>query len=236
MDKVEDKAGKQSKLLFVLVNACTVLNMLLGAAAVFAAPHNVVLAAWLIAASVIFDASDGYLARRWGVSSEFGAQLDSLGDFSSFCLGAGVMMYYAISAQGAAPWLCGAAAAVYIVCGAVRLARYNATTDSLCPPEYFQGLPTTAAACILAALVVFGRCDNATYLASFTGLYGLLMVCTLPYPKLTKMTWVPKWVWCIPFALAPLCATYVTWICVAVYTLSGGVIWIKRRGSQTPRD
>ena len=234
---MEDKTETKSKMLFVLVNACTVLNMMLGVAAVFAAPHNVVLAAWLIAASVIFDASDGYLARRWGVSSEFGAQLDSLGDFSSFCLGAGVMMYYAVAEQGASPWLCGLAAALYIVCGAVRLARYNATTDSLCPPEFFQGLPTTAAACILAALVVFGRCGNAVHLAALTGLYGLLMVCTLPYPKLTKMTWVPKCVWCIPFALAPLCATAVTWICVGTYTLSGGCVWIKRRcNRKTPRE
>ena len=234
---MEDKTENKSKMLFVLVNACTVLNMMLGVAAVFAAPHNVVLAAWLIAASVIFDASDGYLARRWGVRSEFGAQHDSLGDFSSFCLGAGVMMYYAVAEQGASPWLCGLAAALYIVCGAVRLARYNATTDSLCPPEFFQGLPTTAAACILAALVVFGRCGNAVHLAALTGLYGLLMVCTLPYPKLTKMTWVPKWVWCIPFALAPLCATAVTWICVGTYTLSGGCVWIKRRcNRKTPRE
>ncbi|MDO5296366.1 MAG: phosphatidylcholine/phosphatidylserine synthase [bacterium] len=228
----DNSAEPKSKLLFVLVNACTVLNMLLGVAAVFAAPHNVILAAWLIAASVIFDASDGYLARRWGVSSEFGAQLDSLGDFSSFCLGTGAMMYYAIAGQGAAAWLCGLAAALYIVCGAVRLARYNATTDSLCPPQYFQGLPTTAAACILAALVVFGRCNDSVTLAALTCVYGLLMVCTLPYPKLTKMTWIPKWVWFIPFVLAPLCATAVTWICVATYTLSGGLVWIKQRRSR----
>ncbi|MBQ7567223.1 CDP-alcohol phosphatidyltransferase family protein [bacterium] len=229
-------AERKSKLLFVLVNACTLLNLLMGVAAVFVAPKCLVLAAWLIAASVIFDASDGYLARRWGVSSEFGAQLDSLGDFSSFALGTGVMMYYAIICHGVSPLWGGLAAAAYIVCGAIRLARYNATTDSLCPPEYFMGLPSTAAACILAAIVVFGKCECGLSLAALTAVYGLLMVCTLPYPKLTKMTWVPKWVWAIPFVLAPFCATVVTWVCVATYTLSGAYVWLRRRtGSKRGR-
>ena len=225
MDKNTDL---RAKLLFVAVNGCTTLNMLLGVTAVCVSPHSTVLAAWLIAASVIFDACDGYLARRWGVSSEFGAQLDSLGDFSSFSLGTGVMMLYAMRGSGL-PWIWAVpAAALFVVCGAVRLARYNATTDSLCPPEYFQGLPTTAAACILAALVVFGQCACPWTLAGLTVLYAVLMVCSLPYPKLTKMTWVPKWVWFLPALLAPFSTLAVTWVCVGTYTFSGGLVWIKR--------
>lgn len=224
----ECPAGKKPQ--FVIVNACTLLNMLLGLAAVFVAAYSTVAAAWLIGASVVFDACDGTLARRWGVSSEFGAQLDSLGDFSSFSLGTGAIMLYTMRGLALPLEWAAVPAAVYMVCGAIRLARYNATTDSLCPPEYFQGLPTTGAACILAALVVFGQCQCALCWVLFTVLYGLLMVCNLPYPKLTKMAWVPKWVWLIPAVALPFFPKEVTWTCVGLYTISGPLVWWRRQG------
>ncbi len=217
----------KKKLCFVIVNGCTSLNMFLGVAAIFLAPLNPMWAAWCLVASVIFDACDGYLARKWGVSSEFGAQLDSLGDFCSFSLGTGAMSYYWIAGQVPLAW-CLVAVATYILCGAIRLARYNANTDSLCPPEYFQGLPTTAAACSLATLCILGRCEQPLVPCLLTLVYGLLMVSSLPYPKLTRMTWMPKWVWFTPLAVAAFSPMVSAWLFVGVYAVSGPIVWIKR--------
>ena len=222
------------KFLFCVVNACTSLNTLLGVAAIFLAPISIVYAAICVGASTIFDAVDGFLARRWQVNSGFGAQLDSLGDFSSFGMATGVIGYYWVG-HGAVNVWAWVGAAFYILCAAIRLARYNANTDSLCPPAYFEGLPSTAAACSLAALVIFGNSSDSLINLLLLMFFGALMVSRLPYPKLTRMGWMPKWVWLIPVIMAFFSTWLTAWLCVGAYAVSGFVVALrpsKRRGNE----
>ena len=111
----------------------------------------------LIFAAMIFDALDGKIARMANLTSEFGAQLDSLCDMVSF----GVAPAYLVFLEAVSKdlfrhsryaWVC---AVLYIICAALRLARFNVETE---PDEeahrYFRGLPTPAAAGVIAGLAL----------------------------------------------------------------------------------
>lgn len=231
---------------FVIVTCCTCFNMFLGLLALYLAVHGqVYYAAWSLLASVIFDACDGFLARRWNVASEFGAQLDSLADFASFCIAGGALAYYwqlpqaggeALLARLPQPLM--ALCAFFFICmGAIRLARYNANTDSLCPPSFFEGIPTTGAAAILAMFCIADpqlQVFNGTSVAVITVLFAYLMVCKLPYPKVTKITWLPKWAWLTPVPVALYSLPAAIWIFCSIYLLSGPVFYFlnKRQHSE----
>ncbi|MCR4784339.1 MAG: CDP-alcohol phosphatidyltransferase family protein [bacterium] len=258
---------------FAIVTACTCFNMFLGLLAFYLAASGCPFwACWALLASVCFDACDGFLARKWGVASEFGAQMDSLADFASFCL-AGGSLAYAWSAACASPsyslaniasnyssglagaiealiqggWRAGGGFApltggqhivmllvafCYICLGGMRLARYNATTDSVCPPSFFQGLPTTGAAAIMAALCLSNFMSPVGWpgfsiygIAFLTVLFALLMVSSLPYPKLTKMTWVPKWLWALPVVVALFSLPGSAYFFCGLYLVSGPIYY-----------
>ncbi|HKK01989.1 MAG TPA: CDP-diacylglycerol--serine O-phosphatidyltransferase [Desulfuromonadales bacterium] len=108
-------------------------------------------AAWFILVSSIFDALDGKVARLTGTTSRFGVEYDSLADLVSFGVAPGILMYsWALRPFGKLGWL---AAFLYVVCGALRLARFNvqvATVES----KRFVGLPIPAAASMVAACVL----------------------------------------------------------------------------------
>lgn len=217
---------------FYLVNACTSLNLFLGLGALFLASiGEITYASILLLASVGFDACDGFLARKWGVSSEFGAQLDSLGDFASFCIASGALSYYWFS-PGLPHWLMAIAAGAYILLGAIRLARYNSSVDPICPPAYFEGMPTTAASAMLAMFCLATPELNCWVGLAITVVLGALMVCKLPYPKLTKMTWMPFWAWLVPFACAAVFFSASIWFFCVIYLCSGPVVAWRQRGQQ----
>jgi len=122
-------------------------------------------AAWMIFMAMIADAVDGFVARRSGSSSNFGGQLDSLSDVISFGLAPAFLMLRVVEShlqESATPvfgtflgrllWL---AAALYVCCAILRLARFNVENA---PEESahmdFNGLPSPAAASLIAALVL----------------------------------------------------------------------------------
>ena len=78
----------------LVVNGCTSLNLMFGLTTVLLSCHGYTfIASWCLLGSVIWDAADGFLARRWQVASEFGAQLDSLADMTSFSVGGAAFVY-----------------------------------------------------------------------------------------------------------------------------------------------
>lgn len=107
-------------------------------------------ALWVLA-SAIFDGLDGKVARLTGTASKFGVEYDSLADLVSFGVAPGLLMYaWALKPFGRLGWL---AAFLFVVCGALRLARFNvqvATVES----KRFIGLPTPAAASMVCATVL----------------------------------------------------------------------------------
>src|SRR6185369_7337850 len=102
---------------FGLANACTLASIMLGMSAVFISMHgDPRLAAMLLLGCVIFDGVDGAVARKMGVASPFGAQMDSLADMCSFGIAAPVVLYAAL--HGQAPALLIAIACGMIAAGA----------------------------------------------------------------------------------------------------------------------
>jgi CDP-diacylglycerol---serine O-phosphatidyltransferase len=140
-------------------------------------------AIWILVSS-IFDGLDGKVARLTGTTSKFGVEYDSLADLVAFGVAPGILMYsWALRPFGRLGWL---AAFLFVVCGALRLARFNvqaATVES----KRFVGLPIPAAASIVSATVLlfahFGWPSSYKKLAILVLIYCLafLMVSNFRY-------------------------------------------------------
>ena len=109
------------------------------------------IAAWFILIAAIFDALDGKVARLTGTTSQFGVEYDSLADIVSFGVAPGLLMYsWALKPFGKFGWL---AAFLYVVCGALRLARFNVQVNTV-ESRRSVGLPIPAAARLVASCVL----------------------------------------------------------------------------------
>ena len=110
-------------------------------------------AAVAIFIAMIMDSLDGRVARLTNTESDFGAQYDSLADMVSFGLAPSLVMYeWSLSSLGKLGWL---AAFIFTAGAALRLARFN-TQVGTTGKRYFQGLPSPAAAALLAGMVWVG--------------------------------------------------------------------------------
>jgi CDP-diacylglycerol--serine O-phosphatidyltransferase len=135
----------------ILPSLFTVGNLFLGFWAVVRAFHGQYAeAAPLVFWACLLDVLDGRIARLTGTTSDFGAELDSLADVVSFGVAPAVLAYaWGFSTMPRVGWL---VAFLFVVCGALRLARFNVQKSSV-DGRYFVGLPIPAAAAAVAALV-----------------------------------------------------------------------------------
>lgn len=212
---------------FTMVNACTVASLMLGLVAVFfAIAGDFRLAAIALLGCVVFDGCDGALARRLGVASPFGAQMDSLADLSSFGVAAGIVVYHWLLDQGASPAAAAPACAIVVACAAIRLARFNVSPKN---GRYFCGVPTTMVAAVLALDILIGPQLPPSAHVVAVAVYGLAMVTSFPYAKLASVLRLPPWVWVVPAICAMLNLPLTFGAVVAVYLLSGPVLWLRRR-------
>jgi len=141
-------------------------------------------AAMAIFIAMILDGLDGRVARLTNTQSDFGAQYDSLSDMVSFGAAPALVMYlWAFSSLGKLGLF---AAFVHMAGGALRLARFNTQLTSA-DKRYFQGLPSPAAAAILAGFILISLeygydIEIIKYLAVIlTMSTGLLMVSNFRY-------------------------------------------------------
>jgi CDP-diacylglycerol--serine O-phosphatidyltransferase len=129
----------------------TVGNLFCGYSSVVQASlGDLELAALLILAAGILDGIDGRIARLTKTTSAFGMEFDSLADIVSFGIAPAFLAYHwALHPCGRIGW---SLAFLYVVCAAMRLARYNihAGADD---KRHFVGLPSPMAGCVLACLV-----------------------------------------------------------------------------------
>lgn len=165
-------------------------------------------AVWLILLAVIFDSLDGRLARMGGRTSLFGAEFDSLADVVSFGMTPALMVFFLILApREEYQWfreLGWIIAFIYLLCGAVRLARFNVITNPLLhraeaeSSKDFIGLPIPAAAGTVASLVLLllNMSANAREMRQLTLalpliliLVSFLMVSTVRYPSFKQVNW-----------------------------------------------
>ena len=147
------------------------------------------LAVIAIIVAAIFDALDGRVARRLGVTSRFGAELNSLSDFLCFGVSPALVLYLAsLNDAGALGWV---VTLMFPMCSALRLARFNTALDADIPPPawtgaYFTGVPAPAGALLaLIPLVVSFETEtawprHALVVGTVLVVVGGLMVSRLP--------------------------------------------------------
>ncbi len=121
-------------------------------------PAALFAAGCLIYLAMLFDGLDGAAARWAGNTSEFGAQLDSLCDAISFGAAPAFLMLALAEPVGYHPRVLWVAAALYVVCTVLRLARFNVQADEEFKKKGFSGLPSPAAAAVVASfpIMLFG--------------------------------------------------------------------------------
>lgn len=143
---------KRERARLMAPSAFTTLNMISGFSSVLLAFRgSFTFAAVLIAASIVFDIADGFVARLVGATSPFGLQLDSLADLISFGLAPAVLVHtWALDEWPLLAWL---AAFLWLACAAFRLARFNVTIDPAADKRYFVGLPSPGAAGVVIATI-----------------------------------------------------------------------------------
>ncbi|MGK5680862.1 CDP-alcohol phosphatidyltransferase family protein [Actinoplanes sp. URMC 104] len=211
---------------FAIVNACTLASLALGLSAIFLAMNDEVrLAAAFLVACVAFDGLDGALARKLGVSSPFGAQMDSLADMCSFGLAAPVVVYASLAHEVPTP---AAAVACMLVaaCAAIRLARFNVSPKD---GKFFSGVPTTLAAAVLAVTVLIDLPLPGLAVLGGVALLAFAMVSSFPYAKLARVVKLPPWFWLAPVIGALVDARLTFVMMVAAYLISGPVMWVRTK-------
>jgi CDP-diacylglycerol--serine O-phosphatidyltransferase len=185
--------------IYWLPNLFTIMALCAGFYAIVEAMGDrYVQAAMAIFAALVLDGMDGRIARLTRTQSAFGAELDSLSDMVSFGVAPALVVYHWALQDFAAsqsvamlgPWLSTKlgwiAAFVYCACAALRLARFNTNIDVI-DKRFFQGLPSPAAACLVAGLVwameqydVHG--GDVRWIAwAVTMFAGLSMVSNIPF-------------------------------------------------------
>ncbi len=179
-------------------NLFTIGNLGLGVIAIILAFNNETnssnTAALLVIIAMLLDGLDGRVARALNVQSEFGKELDSLSDVISFGVAPAFIMYQA-AFQGVSPALAWIVTAIFPICGALRLARFN-VIDGI--PGYFIGLPIPAAGGVLATLALFHSELHYSLLLLSTLALSFLMVSNMKYPNFKKLGLPRKAIWAIP--------------------------------------
>ncbi len=170
--------------IFLLPSLLTTGNLFCGfLALILSVQHRYDQAALAIFVAIVMDVLDGRIARLMGATSQFGLEFDSLADVVSFCVAPAFLLYTAaLSRLGRPAWL---GAFLFVVCGALRLARFNVHTGTG-DRRFFVGLPTPAAAGLVAATVLlFPEPPVERWalvaIAAATYLVALLMVSTVRY-------------------------------------------------------
>ena len=211
---------------FLLVQACTVGSLMLGMSAIFLSMQGQARwAAACLVGCVTFDGLDGALARRFGVASPFGAQMDSLADMCSFGIAAPVVVFTSI--HGSAPGaLIAAGCALVAIGAAIRLARFNVSPRD---GRFFCGVPTTMAAAVLSLAILIGLRLPGPVAVGALMVLALAMVSSFPYAKLARIVKLPPWVWLMP-VVGALVDPRLTFVAVVVaYLASGPVLWLRTK-------
>ena len=161
-------------------NALTALNLVFGVFAILAVfQGDFKLAAYCVVAALIADSLDGRAARYFGVSGDFGKELDSLCDAGSFGVAPAVMAFvFMLKDFG---WAGYAVAAFFACCGVFRLARFNVNTSTV--KGYFVGLPIPAGGAVLATFTMLDYRAPGWLFPLFVVFVGYLMVSTIRYPE-----------------------------------------------------
>lgn len=236
--------------IYLLPNLFTTSALFAGFYAIVAAMNDRFEAAAIaIFIAMIMDGLDGRIARLTNTQSEFGVQYDSLSDMVSFGLAPALVVYqWSLVGMGKLGWL---GAFLYAAATALRLARFNAQA-STADKRYFQGIPSPAAAALIAGMIWLGEdftlAENISleYFAfPLTVLSGLLMVSNIRYHSFKqfdlkgKVPFLTILVLLLIFILIASEPPLVLFSIVFIYALSGPILTlflIRKRRSERKRS
>ncbi|MHB1117662.1 CDP-diacylglycerol--serine O-phosphatidyltransferase [Sideroxydans sp.] len=185
MMNTRSKMNLRRRSIYLLPNLFTTAALFAGFYAIVQSMNGrYEIAAVSIFIAMVLDGLDGRVARLTHTQSEFGAEYDSLSDMVSFGVAPSILMYeWAFRDLGKWGWF---AAFIYCTGAALRLARFNTNIDVV-DKRYFQGLPSPAAAALVAGFVwvmldnKFTGYDLRWYAAALTVFAGLSMVSNFKY-------------------------------------------------------
>ena len=239
----------KSKGIYVLPNAFTAAALFAAFYWLIPAVHRVFgTAAVAVFFSMMFDGMDGRVARLTHTQSEFGVQMDSLADAVSFGIAPALIVYeYALVDLGKLGW---ATAFIYALCAILRLARFNCNVGVV-SKNYFQGLPSPAAAALVCGFVWLGVenklpefvVDHRSWLALIVTFYaGLTMVCNAPFfsgKSYAVVRTIPFWVIAVGsflFIVASSNPSLSIFILFCIYAVSGFAyqFWLYWTGRPNP--
>ena len=206
-------------------------------------------AAFLIIFSGIFDALDGKVARWTKTTSPFGVQYDSLSDLVSFGVAPAIIAHNWGLQFAHDPRLGWLVAFLFLLCGALRLARFNVHTgEGNDDPRFFTGLPIPGGAMFIIATVLFfghmgwttedGFCDYPNLLLVAVLLVALLMVSRFKYYSFKDTDLVrkrPMWILVLVAMLIIIIVVeraITLYTVVLVYVLHGPFLWYFSRESE----
>ena len=189
------------KLRYTIPNSFTAMSLLLGVGSIVTGQlGNLELAAWMIVWCGLLDVMDGLAARLLNATSSFGAEFDSMADLVSFGVAPAMLVFHAGMEVGGVQQGSNAflvllvAVGVFVLAGAMRLARFNLTTDK--PRSgWFAGIPITAAGggLISSTVILLVRYEDIAdalplhaYLPVIMFVLALGMMSSIRFPKITK--------------------------------------------------
>jgi len=160
-EKKDFKLSQKKKPTSLLPNALTILGVCLGLSSIkFALDFNYEMAVITVGLAAILDTLDGRVARLVNATSKVGKELDSITDVISFGVAPSFIMYFwSINEIGEFGWLL---VLIYTVCCALRLARFNLTKindEETWKINFFEGVPSPAAAGILLLPLILSLSD-----------------------------------------------------------------------------
>jgi CDP-diacylglycerol--serine O-phosphatidyltransferase len=186
---------------YTIPNSFTAISLLLGLASIVTGQlGNLELAGWMIVWCGLLDVLDGVAARLLNATSTFGAEFDSMADLISFGVAPAMLVLQAglqigeIELQTGGFWVLTSAVGVFVLAGAMRLARFN-LSSSAPRTGWFAGFPITAAGggFVSTAVILLTRHEDVAaalplhvYLPVGMFVLALGMISTFRYPKIIR--------------------------------------------------
>ncbi len=173
-------------------NLITLMSLIAGISSIkFSIQANWKLAVLMIMLAAFFDFFDGWMARKLKKSSQFGAELDSLSDFISFGLAPSLLINLCFTRElGRIGWVI---SLFYIVCAALRLARFNIENMKE-QSKVFYGIPSPAAAGVIMIPLYLNFIDQVQFTINYplicavlTTFAGIMMISRVPTPSVKNL-------------------------------------------------
>ncbi|MBN1662268.1 MAG: CDP-diacylglycerol--serine O-phosphatidyltransferase [Deltaproteobacteria bacterium] len=235
------KKERMKRGIYVLPNLFTTASLFCGFYSVIASVKgDFSIAATAIIISIVFDGLDGRIARMTNTMSKFGAEYDSLSDLVAFGVAPAVMIYaWSLFHYGKWGWL---AAFLFVMCGALRLARFNIQIE-LIDSRVFNGLPIPAAAAAAATGVLLyyylggkGKFTDFAVLLSFVCL-AFLMVSSIKYYSFKDLNFFSRQPFVSFFLIVLVLSVVVMEPEIMIFTFSvgyslSGPVWLLYKASK----